>query len=122
MPGRHRVEFALCLDDSSHGTVDPYAMVDDVFLPMSVVYGAGGGTTPGTHQALDVRGAVVVSSLRRNNGHLELRVFNPSHQLAEVSVAGRSGNVVDLGGNVLDRFDAAMTVGAHQIVTLALTD
>ena len=117
MLGRHSVDFALCAAD-----VDPYAMVDDVFSPLAVVYGTGGGPLPATHRSLAVEGSGVVSSLRRYNGTLEVRMFNPTDAPAAVRIAGRHGKVVDLRGTVLGEFDGAMTVEAQQIVTLALAD
>ncbi len=64
--------YALCI-----GCDDPYAMVDDAFVPLEVVYAAGGGWRPASGSALEVEGAEV-SAVRRAAGMLEVRVFNPT--------------------------------------------
>ncbi|HEX9260215.1 MAG TPA: hypothetical protein VF855_11805, partial [Acidimicrobiales bacterium] len=71
------------------GDVDPFALADDLLVPLQVTYGAGLGTLPPVHQVLSVDGAEV-SSLRRRAGGLELRVFNPTGHEVGVTVEGRS--------------------------------
>jgi mannosylglycerate hydrolase len=116
MPGPHRVEFAVSVD-----AVDPYALVDNAFLPLAVVYGSGDGQLPEHHQCLDIRGDVVVSALRRTTDGLEVRCFNPGEAPATVTIDGRRGSIVDLRGNVLGVFAGTTDVGSHQIITLHLT-
>lgn len=103
------------------GDVDPYALADDAFLPLMVgrARGVGGGPDSGTH--LSVEGAPV-SSLRRHDGRLELRVFNPGTEAAEVTVAGRDGWQVDLKGTPIAPFTETVTLPPGRITTLALTD
>ena len=64
--------YALCV-----GCDDPYALVDDAFVPLEVVYAPGGGWRPASGSALEVDGAEV-SAVRRAAGMLEVRVFNPT--------------------------------------------
>ena len=58
------------------GPVDPYRLADDVLVPLVTTGSFGGGTRPDRGSALTVRGAEV-SSVRRQAGQLEVRVFNP---------------------------------------------
>ena len=51
------------------GDVDPYALADDVLVPLEVVPSLGGGDRPGEGSALEVTGAEV-SAVHRNAGHL----------------------------------------------------
>jgi alpha-mannosidase len=102
------------------GECDPYAAVDDAFVPLRVVP-AGGGTRPREGQALSVIGAVV-SSLRRSGGRLELRVFNPSDRATTVTVDGRSGWLVDLRDRPLEPFSESFPLAPYAIVTARLDD
>ncbi|HEY6429703.1 MAG TPA: hypothetical protein VIX84_20945, partial [Acidimicrobiales bacterium] len=89
---RVTLRYALALD-----CADPYALADDVLLPLETMASLGGGSRDAAGSALTVDGAVV-SALHRVGGALELRVFNPSAELATVSVPGCSGWLVDLRG------------------------
>jgi hypothetical protein len=97
------------------GDCDPYAAIDDAFVPLRVVP-AGGGTRPRQGQALQVAGAPV-SSLRRSGGRLELRVFNPSDRETAVTVEGRSGWLVDLRGRPLQPFAETFPLAPFAIAT-----
>ncbi len=98
---------------------DPYALVDDVFTPLELVHGAGGGQRPPTGTALDVTGAEV-SAVRRVTGMLEVRVFNPSDAETIVSIGGRSGWLVDLRGRPLRPVDGTFALRPFGIATLRL--
>jgi mannosylglycerate hydrolase len=74
------------------GAVDPYAMVDDAFVPLEVVDAPGGGPRPSVGSALVVSGAEV-SAVRRAGDDIEVRVFNPSN---DASMAEVGGLAVDL--------------------------
>jgi hypothetical protein len=64
-----------------------------------------------------------VSALRRTPaGRLELRVFNPTGEDATVTVAGRSGERVDLRGRPLGPFSDRFELGAHGIATVVLDE
>ena len=101
------------------GEVDPWALADDVLLPLEVVESVGGGTRPDAGSALEVQGAEV-SSLRRERGVLEVRVFNPSGFPAVVRVGERAGWLVDLLGSPVEPFDGAFELRPHGIATLRL--
>jgi hypothetical protein len=118
MPGRHTVRYGVSVDPD----VDPYALVDGVFLPLEVVVGVAHGERPARGSALGVSGAPV-SALRRDAaGALELRVFNPSDTAVTVTVDGRSGWLLDLRGRPLESFDGAFPLGPWGIATARLTD
>ncbi|HLI23379.1 MAG TPA: hypothetical protein VKU91_00365 [Acidimicrobiales bacterium] len=133
--GPVRVRYALAM-----GAGDPYALADDAWLPLEVVepvaagsgeaQGAGGGEVRGAGageaqggaargQALAVSGAQV-SALRRVDGGLELRVFNPSPAPATVTVDGRRGWLIDLRGRPLEPFDGRFPLRPWGIATLLL--
>jgi hypothetical protein len=123
MIGRHRLRYGIAV-----GEVDPYALVDDAFVPLAVadpghIRGMAAATgRPGvTGQALDVRGAEV-SALRRVGNGLELRVWNASDEHRELEIPGRTGWFVDLRGAPLDRFEGRASLGAWRIATLVLDD
>jgi hypothetical protein len=67
------------------------------WLPLHVGHASGTGPLPASGRRLTVRGAEV-SALRRVDGAIELRAFNPAAQPATVTVVGHSGWLVDLQG------------------------
>jgi alpha-mannosidase len=103
--------YALCL-----GCDDPYALVDDAFLPLEVVYAPGGGWRPASGRALEVEGAQV-SAVRRVAGMLEVRVFNPTENPTTVSFGARSGWLVDLRGATLEPVDGSFELRPFGIAT-----
>ncbi len=98
------------------GPCDPYALADDVLVPLEAVHAPGGGQRPQTGSALSVGGAVV-SSLRRVPDGVELRVFNPTDRSVEVSVPGWEGWLVDLRGRPVAPFAGTFPLRAHGIAT-----
>jgi mannosylglycerate hydrolase len=104
----------------ARGTVDPYAMADDVLLPLEVVTAPGGGWRPPSGSALRVEGGVV-SAVRRHHGGLELRVHNPTPRPVDVHVPGTAGAVVDLAGRPLGLFDGTTRLDPFAIASLHLT-
>ena len=79
------------------GVDDPYALADDILLPLEVLASPGGGSRPSTGSALSVSGAEV-SAVRRDGGAQEVRVFNPGPEPTTVTIDGRAGWLVDLRG------------------------
>ncbi len=114
MIGPVEARYALSVD-----TTDPYRLADDVLLPLVPVGSFGGGTRPASGSPLTIRG-VEVSSVRREAGALEIRVFNPSDAPARAEVDSRSGWLVDLRGRPLVPFDGSFELRAHGIATLRL--
>ena len=100
------------------GGRDPYAVVDDAYLPLLVAR-AGGGPQPATGQALSVTGAQV-SAVVREAGALHVRVFNPSAHPTTVAVDGRHGWLVDLRGRPQRPFEDTFELGPWQLTTVAL--
>jgi hypothetical protein len=103
---------------------DPFALVDDVLVPLQVLRSTSGGpdaSTAASGQALSVDGAPV-SSLRRVAGRLELRVFNPTADTTTVVIDGRRGWLVDLRGRPVEPFEGQFTLGPWRIATVALRD
>jgi mannosylglycerate hydrolase len=106
-----QARYALCT-----GCDDPYAMADDAFLPLEVVYAAGGGWRPSTGSELEVEGAQV-SAVRRQAGMLEVRVFNPTEHPTTVGVGARSGWLVDLRGRTLEPVEGSFVLRPFGIAT-----
>jgi alpha-mannosidase len=113
--GRCRARYAVAVAD-----IDPYAAVDDAFLPLLVTRGAGLGLRPSHHQVLAIDGAEV-ASVRRVDGQLSVRLFNPRPSASVVSV-GRVGWAVDLRGRPIEAVDGSFTMRPWQIATLVLPD
>ena len=117
LQGPMRVRYAVQL-----GPCDPYALVDEAFVPLETAR-AGGGPRATTGSALDVDlGTAQVSSLRRRAGRLELRVHNPAPAATTVAMPGRSGWLVDLRGRPVAPFESTFPLGPWQIATAAFGD
>jgi glycosyl hydrolase family 38 len=116
LQGPHTVRYAVCV-----GPCDPYALVDDVFLPLQVVTAVGGGDRPTAGTALTVTGAEV-SAVYRRGGALTARVFNPSDDEATVSLPGRAGEVVNLRGEIIEAFEGSFPLRPWGIATLRLAE
>lgn len=120
------------------GDVDPYALADDVLVPL-VVARSDGSTTPGdadapdggvgrpagdgrrrTGSALTVDGAEV-SAVLRDGGTLVVRVFNPSAEPTTVTIDGRQGWLVDLRGRPQEPFEGTFELRPWGIATATLT-
>jgi mannosylglycerate hydrolase len=101
------------------GPADPWALADDVLLPLEVQGSFGGGTRPPSGSALEISGAEV-TAVRRVAGVLEVRVFNPGDEETAVSMGERSGWLVDLRGSPIAPFDGGFALRGHGIATLRL--
>ncbi|HEX3947467.1 MAG TPA: hypothetical protein VHW47_07155, partial [Acidimicrobiales bacterium] len=101
------------------GPVDPWALADDVLLPLEVTSSLGGGERAAEGTQLEVAGAEV-TAVRREAGLLELRVFNPTAEEVVVTTGTRSGWLVDLRGRPLERFEGSFALRAHGIATARL--
>jgi mannosylglycerate hydrolase len=103
------------------GDADPYALADDVLLPLEVVPALGSGTRLPSGSALGIEGAEV-SAVRRSGGALEVRVFNPTPHPTTVAVAGHSGWLVDLRGYPEVHFEGSFELRPFGIATARLRD
>jgi hypothetical protein len=101
------------------GHDDPYALADDVLIPLDVVTALGGGSRAAAGSALSVAGAEV-SAVRRQNGVLEVRVFNPTPATAVVTVVGHAGWLVDLRGFPVRPFEGSFELRPFGIATARL--
>jgi hypothetical protein len=114
LTGRQVLRYAVHV-----GVGDPYALVDDVFLPLEVTTALGGGELPSAGTALQVHGAQV-SAIVRQGGALEVRVFNPTGEDTVVSIDGRTGWLVDLRGRPVEPFDGSFPLRPWGIATARL--
>jgi mannosylglycerate hydrolase len=123
------LRYAVAVGDD----VDPYALADEVLVPLRVggADGPSRGTTstatgpdvtadlPATGSALAVEGAEVASVVREGDA-LVVRVFNPTDQPTEVRVDGRRGWLVDLRGRPREPFDGGFPLRPFGIATATL--
>jgi hypothetical protein len=114
MTGPAEARYALCVDGRN-----PYAVADEVTVPLATVGSFGGGTRPDSGSPLTVVGAEV-SSVRRIGDALEVRVFNPGPDPTTVVVEDRSGWLVDLRGRPLVPFEGRFELRGHGIATLRI--
>ena len=115
MTGRHvSLTYALAI-----GHDDPFALADDVLLPLDVVTALGGGARAASGSALGIEGAEV-SALRRENGVLEVRVFNPTPDTTTVVIPGHAGWLVDLRGYPVLPFEGSFELRPFGIATARL--
>jgi len=111
--GPHTFRYAVMATSNPR---DGYAAVDDAFLPITATRSPGGGTRPRRGTELSVDGAEV-SAVVRDGEQLQVRVFNPSSADTTVTIAGRSGWLVDLRGRPVEPFDESFTLGPWRIAT-----
>jgi hypothetical protein len=117
--GHHVVRYALALGDPSAGPaggLSPFELAEMAFVPLQVVQAQGVGQLPerGTHLA--VTGAEI-SALRRVDGELELRAFNPTPGPVVVEVPGRRGALVDIQGETLATWEGSFALAPWSIAT-----
>lgn len=114
------------------GEVDPYALADEVLVPLRVA-GVGAARRgpgapppppevaadlPAVGTALSVEGAEV-SAVTRTGDALVVRVFNPTDEARTVRL-DRPGWLVDLRGRPVEPFDGSFTLRPHGIATATL--
>ncbi|MEI6701433.1 MAG: hypothetical protein WCL38_06745, partial [Actinomycetota bacterium] len=103
------------------GEVDPWVFTDNVLQPLDVLHAEGGGHRQATGSALAVSGAII-SSIRRSDGLIELRCFNPTSEATSVNFGTARGWEVNLRGEPLRQFDGALDLGAFKFTTVRLTE
>jgi hypothetical protein len=114
MLGPHRVRYAVAV-----GTYDPWRLADLAWLPLHLVRAAGTGPLPASGSRLTVRGAEV-AALQRQDGVIEIRVFNPRAGEATVEIPGHSGCLVDLRGEPVARWAGGFALRPWGIATARL--
>jgi hypothetical protein len=119
MIGRLQVRYVIAV-----GEMDPYALVDDAFLPLPVVTGFGGGARTPEGTELTVTGAEV-AAVHMVGGLVEIRVFNPRDVASAFSVARAGtparGHLVDLRGRATGSFEGSTELAPFKIATLRLS-
>jgi Glycosyl hydrolases family 38 N-terminal domain/Glycosyl hydrolases family 38 C-terminal domain/Alpha mannosidase middle domain len=121
--------YAVAIGDD----VDPYALADEVLVPLRVGGAAAergrspkgaavsvAADLPATGSGLEVAGAVVSSVVRQGDG-VVVRVFNPADIETVVRVPGRRGWLVDLRGRPVEPFAGSFPLRACGIATVALS-
>ena len=103
------------------GDVDPWVFADSVLQPLDVLHAEGGGTRQSEGAALSVSGAII-SSIRRSNGVIELRCFNPTGEPTSVDFGTAGGWEVDLRGEPLRQFAGTLDLGAYKFTTVRLAN
>jgi hypothetical protein len=102
------------------GPVDPWALAEDLILPLESTAALGGGWRAERGSALSVEGAQV-SSVRLVEGELEVRVFNDAPEAATVTIAGASGWLVDLRGRPTEPFSESFSLRPSGIATARIS-
>ena len=116
MPGPQAFTYAVALD-----CADPWSLTETLWNPLIALRAHGGGRLADCGSRLDVdTGSAVVSSLRRNVGRIEVRVFNPSDTDTRVRIPGASGTLVDLAGHELEGWDGSFPLGRWEFATARL--
>ena len=116
MPGPQAFTYAVALD-----CADPWSLAETLWSPLIALRAHGGGPLADSGSRLDVdAGSAVVSSLRRNDGQVELRVFNPGNTDTRVRIPGGSGTLVDLDGREIEDWDGSFPLGGWKFATARL--
>jgi len=116
MPGRHTLRLAVAVGDDPTAA---YELASRAFDPVLTAPSGGSGTLADRGSSLEVTGAEV-SSLRRRDTVVEVRLFNPRNEPTVATVAGHTGWVVDLRGQTIAPFEGSVELGAWEITTLHL--
>jgi hypothetical protein len=116
MPGPQRFEYAVVRD-----CPDPWTLADRVWTPLGVLVAGGHGHLPERGSRLQIRtGGAKVSSLRRRDGAIEVRLFNPTEQPVTVSLPGHAGTLVDLRGEPVGTWEGSFDLVARAFTTARL--
>ncbi|HVM07537.1 MAG TPA: glycoside hydrolase family 38 C-terminal domain-containing protein [Acidimicrobiales bacterium] len=116
MIGRVEVRYAVAVGSAAN----PYALVDDAFLPLIVADSRAMGDRPAEGALLDIHGAEVSAVRRVPGGALEVRVFNPTSRATTVDFGTRRGWLVDLRGRPLEPVDGSVELAPWRIATVHL--
>jgi len=117
-----RYGVALLPNDGEPVARTAHPLVDELSLPMLTTWATGGGSRPARASALAVEGAEVSAVLRDDDGHLVVRLFDPTGGGGPVRLDGWRGVRVDLRGTELGPFDGELVLGPWEIATLRLDE
>ncbi|MGY6499282.1 MAG: glycoside hydrolase family 38 N-terminal domain-containing protein [Acidimicrobiales bacterium] len=120
LQGPITMRWAIHVTSDGSTPPDPYALVDDAFVPLLVANGRGTGSVPSRVHWLDLRGAEV-SAVDASGPSCTVRVFNPGGAPTTVEVPGRSGWVLDLAGRAVAPFQDRVELAPHRIATLSFS-
>ncbi len=101
--------------------VDAVALAEGHDLPLDLVSSFGGGDLEHQGRLLDIDGAVI-SSLRRHHGALELRLYNPRDEDANVSLGDHQVERITLDGQRGASASGKLTLRGHEIATLLIRE
>jgi mannosylglycerate hydrolase len=101
--------------------VDPIDLAERHNLPLETVSSFGSGTLEPHGQLLGISGAMI-SSIRRHEGQLEVRLYNPSNEACEVDLGDHRVRSVDLRGQMIEDLQGKFSLGPHRIVTLLVQE
>ncbi|MBV9661911.1 MAG: hypothetical protein JO337_12215 [Acidimicrobiales bacterium] len=114
MPGPHVFRYAV-----ARRCDDPWALAEETWTPLVTTRAVGAGLLPDKGQRLRLEGAQV-SALYRQEGAIEVRVFNPTGAPVTVKVPNRSGWLVNLAGDPQQRWEGEFPLGPWAIATARL--
>jgi mannosylglycerate hydrolase len=117
MIGEHILELAVT---TAHD--NPFRLRDLFYEPILLLEGTSDAAgEPGP--LIEIKGDAVVSAIRRNQGFLEVRLFNPwEHDVSLSFPRARGGYVVSPLGEVQGELSGELVLAPFRIVTLWLRD
>jgi alpha-mannosidase len=117
LPGPRTFRYAVSLDGR-----DPWSTADHLWTDLQAVRADGEGPLAdrGRRLAISLGGARVSALHRDQAGHLVIRLFNPRREPSTVRLPGRTGAVIDLGGDPLSDWAEQVLLAPDEIVTLRL--
>jgi hypothetical protein len=101
--------------------VDPWSMAEDRTIPLESTTSFGGGWRPDRGSDLNIAGAEL-SAVRLHDGHLEVRVFNPTGEETTVEITNGAGWLVDLRGRPTEAFSGSFVLRPFGIATARISD
>ena len=101
--------------------VDPLALAERHDIPIETVSSFGTGTFEPQGHLLGITGAII-SSIRRHEGQLEVRLYNPSNQACDVDLGHHHACSIDLRGQIIEELAGSFSLGPHRIVTLLVRE
>jgi len=117
-PAPTRFEFALGLETNGD-TASPDAMFSRAYLPLRSVAGTGAHPTHTPGRLLEIDKAHI-SSVRRKDEQISVRLLNDSTDETKVDLGRHQGHLTDLLGNRTGTARGSLTLAPHRIADLEL--